>query len=84
MAVWNPSSASQTLRLEPEVLERALASALGDPTVRLTLDDGHAEPGPTRGRVEVRRGDHVAASIEYDAIHHPDPSAVTSAAALVA
>lgn len=67
----------------PEVLERALASALGDPTVRLTLDDGHAEPGPTRGRVEVRRGDHVAASIDYDAIHLPDPSAVSSAAALV-
>lgn len=65
-------------------LEHALASALGDPSVRLVL--GHDAPppaSPTRGTVEVRRDGGVAATIEYDAIHLPDPQSVRPAAALI-
>jgi signal transduction histidine kinase len=67
----------------PEALERALASALGDRSVRLSLEPRPASLAPDRGTIEVRRGDRVAATIEYDAIQFPDGRAVSSAASLV-
>lgn len=69
-----------------EALEQALTAALGDPSARLLLG---ADPVPVatrpagRGAVEVRGGDRVVATIEYDAIHFPEPESVRSIASLV-
>ncbi|MBJ7472489.1 MAG: hypothetical protein JHD16_14380, partial [Solirubrobacteraceae bacterium] len=67
----------------PKALESALGDALGDPTARLLPQGAAALADASRGIVEVRHGDHVAAAIEYDALLFPDADAVRPAAGLV-
>ncbi|WP_336923145.1 sensor histidine kinase [Aquipuribacter sp. SD81] len=76
-------------------LGAAVAEAVGDPSLRLTVVPGPAVPGdrptpraseaePDRGRVLVQGRHGAVAEIDYDAVLLPDPGPVEAAGAVVA